>query len=219
MKRLFPTSARQRIAQSGLVKAAGKSGGGYLSWFSAKSPETKLMEKRYVTGACMLIRRECYEQVGGLDPGFFMYVDDADYSLRVHQKGWKILYLAEATIVHIKGGTVGERYRWTCAPAYQSMLYFLKKHRGNWAFYISKLFAVTAVFARWLGSTVKSRDERKRSWRWSRKLPTFELHSECAAAEVLWNQTKNENPVHRAVCAVGNQSAVVQSDSAAGEKA
>jgi GT2 family glycosyltransferase len=165
VKRLFPTSARQRIAQSGLVKAVGKSGGGYLSWFSAKSPETKLMDKdTYVTGACMLIRRECYEQVGGLDPGFFMYVDDADYSLRVHQKGWKILYLAEATIVHIKGGTVGERYRWTCAPAYQSMLYFLKKHRGNWAFYISKLFAVTAVFARWLGSTVKSRDERKRSW-------------------------------------------------------
>jgi GT2 family glycosyltransferase len=174
VKRLFPTGFRKKLSGWGLAGMAGKSGGGYLSWFSGKSPETKLIDgDTYVTGACMLIRRECYEQVGGLDPGFFMYVDDADYSLRVHQKGWKILYVAEATIVHIKGGTVGERYRWTCAPAYQSMLYFLKKHRGSWAFYISKMFAVTAVFARWLGSTVKSRDERKRSWALVTELANF----------------------------------------------
>jgi GT2 family glycosyltransferase len=165
VKRLFSPSARKRITRSGFGRIAGKSGGGYLSWFSGKDPETKLMDaKTYVTGACMLIRRECYEQVGGLDPRFFMYVDDADYSLRVHRSGWKILYLSESIIVHIKGGTVGERYRWTCAPAYQSMLYFLKKHRGSGAFYVSKMFALAAVFGRWLAHAASGEAARKQSW-------------------------------------------------------
>jgi GT2 family glycosyltransferase len=165
VKRLFSPSARKRITRSGLGRIAGRSGGGYLSWFSDRDPETRLIDERtYVTGACMLIRRECYDEVGGLDPRFFMYVDDADYSLRVHRSGWKILYLSESVVVHIKGGTVGERYRWTCAPAYQSMLYFLKKHRGKGAFYVSKLFALTAVFGRWLANVATGEAARKQSW-------------------------------------------------------
>jgi hypothetical protein len=174
VKRLFPVSTRRKIANSRFVKASGRSGAGYLTWFSGRQPETKLVDKdTYVTGACMLIRRECYMQVGGLDPKFFMYVDDADYSLRVHQKGWKIMYLADSTVVHIKGGTVGEGYRWTSAPAYQSMLYFLKKHRGRWAFHLSKGFAVAAVFGRWLASVSRSGAERKRSWDLLAKIASY----------------------------------------------
>lgn len=165
VKRLFSAQTRRRITQLGMERIAGKSGGGYLNWFSGKHPQTQVIDDRtYVTGACMLIRRECYEQVGGLDPQFFMYVDDADYSLRVHRGGWRILYFSESTVVHIKGGTVGDRYRWTCAPAYQSMLYFLKKHRGNGAFYVSKLFALAAVFGRWMASAAGSEVARKQSW-------------------------------------------------------
>jgi GT2 family glycosyltransferase len=165
VKRLFPLSARAKISRTGLTRMAGKSVGGYLSWFSGQNPATKMIDRNtYVAGACLLIRRECYEQVGGLDPGFFISVDDADYSLRVHKEGWKILYLAEATIVHIKGGTLGDRYRWTSALAYQSMFYFMKKHRGTWAFYISKMFAVVAVFGRWLGKALRRRSERRESW-------------------------------------------------------
>jgi GT2 family glycosyltransferase len=165
VKKLFSSAVRKKITQAGWGRIAGKSGGGYLSWFSGKHPGTQVIDdSTYVTGACMLIRRECYDQIGGLDPRFFMYVDDADYSLRVHRAGWKILYLAESVVVHIKGGTVGERYRWTCAPAYQSMLYFLKKHRGSRAFYISKLFAVAAVFGRWVGSVASGGNARKQSW-------------------------------------------------------
>jgi GT2 family glycosyltransferase len=92
-----------------------------------------------------------------------LYID-ADYSKRVHDAGWRILYLAEVTITHLQGGTVGRRYRWTSAPAYQSMLYFLKKHRGSWAFHVSKAFAVTAIFGRWAGRALMGRKERKHLW-------------------------------------------------------
>jgi GT2 family glycosyltransferase len=32
-----------------------------------------------------------------------MYVDDADYSKRVHDAGWKILYFADTSVVHVQG--------------------------------------------------------------------------------------------------------------------
>src|SRR5262249_4113006 len=119
-------------------------------------------------------RRKCFELIGGLDPKFFMYVDDADYSLRVHSGGWKILYLTEAIVVHIKGGTAGERYRWTSAHAYQSMLYFLKKHQGSWAFHISKIFDVLSVFFRWSLNVVLGGSERKRMWELLKELVGFQ---------------------------------------------
>jgi GT2 family glycosyltransferase len=165
VKRLVPFSMRERIGRSGLAKLAGKSVDRYMSWFSGKKPVTKIIDKdMYVTGACMLIRRECYEQVGGLDPNFFINVDDADYCKRVHDQGWAIQFLAEATVIHIMGGTLGDRYRWTRAAAYESVFYFMRKHRGSWAFHISKTFAVTAVFGRWMGSVLRGRSERKKSW-------------------------------------------------------
>jgi len=165
VKRLVPGLAKERISRSGLAKLAGKSVDRYMSWFSGKNPETKIIDKdMYVTAASMLIRRECYEKVGGLDPNFFITVDDADYCKRVHDEGWAIQYLVEATVIHIMGGTLGDRYRWTRAAAYQSIFYFMKKHRGSWAFHISKLFAVVAVFGRWMRSVLRGRLERKKSW-------------------------------------------------------
>lgn len=176
VKRLFPPTARRAMRRSGLSALAGNSAAGYLGWYSGQAPETHFIDRRtYVTAACILIRRKCYEQVGGLDPGFFMYVDDADYSLRAHRSGWKIQYLAESTIVHIKGGTVGDRYRWTCAPAYQSMLYFLRKHHGGLAYRVGKGMAVVAISGRCIGSALKGRVERRNSWTLLTDLAQYEV--------------------------------------------
>jgi GT2 family glycosyltransferase len=165
VKRLVPMPLRSRISRSSVAGIAGTAGSVYLSWFSGGNPQTRLIDpETYVTGACMLIRRKCYEQVGGLDPGFFMYVDDADYSKRVHDAGWKILYSADTTVVHLQGGTAGKRYRWNSARAYQSMLYFMKKHRGSWAFRVAKTFAVVALFGRWSVNLLTGASKREQYW-------------------------------------------------------
>ena len=165
LRSLFPRSLLASLGGLYFRRFLGSAVGTYTSWLgNDKLPSRELGPEFYVSGACMLIRRECYEQIGGLDPGFFMYVDDADYSKRAHDAGWKILYFADTTIVHLQGGTVGKRYRWNSAPAYQSMLYFMKKHRGNSAFWISKMFAVAALLVRWARNGVRGRSERKRYW-------------------------------------------------------
>ena len=56
-----------------------------------------------LSGACFLVRREVYEQTGGMDDVFFMYGDDLDWSYRIRQKGWRIFYCADAPILHYGG--------------------------------------------------------------------------------------------------------------------
>lgn len=54
----------------------------------------------YVIGACQLIRREVFEQVGLLDEAIFYGPEDADFCLRASMAGWKIAYLPQVSIIH-----------------------------------------------------------------------------------------------------------------------
>ncbi len=46
----------------------------------------------WVSGACMLVRRKAVEETGGLDEGFFIYWEDADWCRRFRQAGWEVAY-------------------------------------------------------------------------------------------------------------------------------
>jgi N-acetylglucosaminyl-diphospho-decaprenol L-rhamnosyltransferase len=56
-----------------------------------------------VTGALMLVRRELWDNLGGFDPMFFMYGEDADFCLRAAAQGWRPMVTANAVCVH-EGG-------------------------------------------------------------------------------------------------------------------
>jgi GT2 family glycosyltransferase len=59
----------------------------------------------YVDGACMLIRRVTIDQVGGLDEQFFFFVEDAEFCFRARQYGWKVMYIPQSRVVHLRGGS------------------------------------------------------------------------------------------------------------------
>jgi N-acetylglucosaminyl-diphospho-decaprenol L-rhamnosyltransferase len=65
-----------------------------------------------VNGAFMLVRREALEEVGLLDEGYWLYMDDLDWCFRFKRKGWKVWYEGATTVMHVKGGTtVKKRHR------------------------------------------------------------------------------------------------------------
>jgi GT2 family glycosyltransferase len=47
----------------------------------------------WVSGACMVIRRRTFDAIGGMDPGFFLYWEDADFCRRAAANGWQTVYL------------------------------------------------------------------------------------------------------------------------------
>jgi GT2 family glycosyltransferase len=57
----------------------------------------------WVNGACMMVRYEILEQIGGLDEGFFIYAEEIDWCYRIRQAGWKIYFTPESEIIHLGG--------------------------------------------------------------------------------------------------------------------
>lgn len=69
---------------------------------SAMSPSTpqRVASARWVTGAGMLVRRAAIDDVGMLDEGFFLYLEDVDWCHRMRDQGWQVLVDPEARVVH-----------------------------------------------------------------------------------------------------------------------
>ena len=57
----------------------------------------------WVSGACMMVRREALAKVGGFDEGYFLYWEDADLCRRLRNAGWETRYTTRATAVHDVG--------------------------------------------------------------------------------------------------------------------
>lgn len=55
--------------------------------------------------ACVMIRRDVFEQVGLLDDGFFMYFEDVEFCFRARQAGYEIMQEPTARVVHLRGGS------------------------------------------------------------------------------------------------------------------
>jgi N-acetylglucosaminyl-diphospho-decaprenol L-rhamnosyltransferase len=59
----------------------------------------------WVSGACMLLRRDAYQAAGRFDAGYFMYFEEMDFCLRLHRAGWRVVYDPGAEVTHILGGS------------------------------------------------------------------------------------------------------------------
>jgi len=60
-------------------------------------------EVEVISGAFFMLRREVIEKVGLLDEGFFMYGEDVDWCMRIHQAGFRIAFVPVTKITHVKG--------------------------------------------------------------------------------------------------------------------
>ena len=89
----------------------------------------QVKEVDWVSGACLLARREAIDQAGLLDENIFMYFEDNDWCLRIRQAGWKVYYNPHVEIIHLGGQSLKQN------PAarqayYRSLDYFYAKHYG-----------------------------------------------------------------------------------------
>jgi GT2 family glycosyltransferase len=84
----------------------------------------------FVIGACVLVRRSTYEQVGGFDERFFMYSEESDWMYRMHRAGWEISFTPSAVVTHL-GGASGAGNKPKINPVFfESLDYYELKHHG-----------------------------------------------------------------------------------------
>jgi GT2 family glycosyltransferase len=101
----------------------------------------------YVEGACLLVRRRAFEEVGGLDEGYFMYAEEVDWCCTMKRGGWSVWYQPEARIIHHGGASSQGRRTQREADLYRSRVRFFRKHYGNAAAVALKMliYSLTAI--------------------------------------------------------------------------
>lgn len=62
----------------------------------------------WASGACMFVRMEYYNQVGGLDNHFFAHMEEIDLCWRLKNLGYKIMFTPHSTVYHVGGGTLNK---------------------------------------------------------------------------------------------------------------
>ncbi len=85
----------------------------------------------WVSGACMLVRRSAWEELGGFDESYFMYAEDMDLCWRARQAGWQVLYVPQAVVTHLQGRSTRRRpYRMLLAHHRSALRFAVRTERG-----------------------------------------------------------------------------------------
>jgi GT2 family glycosyltransferase len=93
MTALFESTWLQPLAPRGVLRR----------YYVLDRADDDTQEVDWLVGACLLVRREALQQVGGLDESFFMYSEELDWCRRIRQVGWKVVYLPKAQVIHHMG--------------------------------------------------------------------------------------------------------------------
>ncbi len=94
----------------------------------------------WVVGACMLVRRQAWEQVGQLDERFFMYSEELDWCRRLKSAGWRVVYLPSATVVHHEGQSSAQVVPARHIYFQSSKVLYFRKHHGAWVGGVLRFF-------------------------------------------------------------------------------
>lgn len=109
----------------------------------------------WMTGCCLLVRRDCWERLGGFDTDFFLYYEDVDFCRRARAAGWAVWFEPALAVTHhhpLHGRKVPPRLRLMTRHA---LLTYAHKHWPDWQFRAMALIV-------WLESRIRRKRERRR---------------------------------------------------------
>jgi N-acetylglucosaminyl-diphospho-decaprenol L-rhamnosyltransferase len=89
------------------------------------------VEVEAISGACVMLKRSVFEEVGRFSEDYFMYAEDVDLSHKVRMAGYQNYYVPEATLIHHGGSSSKESANtFTAVMMPEATLRFLRKTRG-----------------------------------------------------------------------------------------
>lgn len=86
-------------------------------------------EVDWLSGGCMLIKRQLINQIGSLDEHYFFGIEDIDFCFRAKQAGFKVFYQPQAKVIHHHGlSSGGPRTVKKMVMERDNLDYFMKKN-------------------------------------------------------------------------------------------
>jgi N-acetylglucosaminyl-diphospho-decaprenol L-rhamnosyltransferase len=131
--------------------------------YAVESTGEQTKEVGWAQSSAMLVRREAAEQVGFLDPGFFVYSDETDFCKRLGDAGWRTLYVPAARAVHHDQlSTDPSAMRRRIVEFHRGRDRYLRKHRSAATRYAWRALWAWFYAVRALVALVKPRDDPRR---------------------------------------------------------
>mgnify|MGYP001146703196 CR=1 FL=1 len=99
-------------------------------------------------GACMLVRRQVVEEVGGLDERYFYYSEEIDWARRIAAAGWTVLTAPAAKVIHYGGQSTGQVAEASVLQLHRSRVhYFCRWHSPRFVRLLALLARTAAGWA------------------------------------------------------------------------
>jgi GT2 family glycosyltransferase len=127
-------------------------------WGNAALYQAAPAQVQVVSGACLMVRKSVFQEVGGFNTSYFMYAEDSHLCWDIRRKGYKVMYLPGGKIVHFGGGSSSSKGSSFSSKTFRNSIYiFLKHTRGRhyaelyrysmWASAIARLSILNCVRA------------------------------------------------------------------------
>lgn len=85
----------------------------------------------WLSGACLLVRRQALDEAGPLDERYFMYFEDIDLCRRIWEAGWEVVYRPDVEVFHVGGASAcGQQTRLSIEHQRSRLIYFSTHHPG-----------------------------------------------------------------------------------------
>ncbi len=117
--------------------------GNYNNWAHDQTRSVDL-----VIGACMLVRREVYQEVGGFDEEFFFYAEETDWQYRMRKAGWDVFFVPDAQVTHLGGASGATQKARVSKFFWEGQERYVIKHYGYSGLGLQRVGVVTGLLFR-----------------------------------------------------------------------
>lgn len=96
------------------------------------APVTEVSDVDWISGCCMLFRREAFEAVGGFDDRYFLYFEETKMALDMHRGGWRVVLDPRVDIRHREGGSMRSApFRKVRSHHRSALRFYCDYHQGS----------------------------------------------------------------------------------------
>ncbi len=100
-------------------------------WGLTRSSPDRIKETDWISGACILTKKDIFEELHGFDEKIFMYMDEIDLLYRAKKNNRRVFYYPEAVITHLGSVSSGGK-SFPVQQVFHGLLYFYRKHYRPW---------------------------------------------------------------------------------------
>ncbi len=127
-RRRFPTAATGFLESTWLE---GLAPGVLRRYYALDLPDDATADVDWLTGACLMVPRAVYEEIGGLDEGYFMYSEELDWCRRIKATGRRVVYYPAAQVTHHVGKSSEQAVTARHINFQRAKLRYFRKYHGR----------------------------------------------------------------------------------------